>query len=147
MNKFSKKPLFLSVTLYSLFLLQILYLVVVLLLNFKFDFLEEKYANYHSNPLVNPYGWLLYALIVLVLSKLFSIISMMRRRIFGAYLYHFLSLILIVFLLLPTQKEWANISLIIMLNFIIRMYYPWFKYKPLAVKKMAEDLPAAQEKN
>jgi len=131
------KPFLLSLTLYSLLVLQVVFLLGLVVLLFKYQQLDDLYHSYHTNDLVNPFGWFLYVIIFILLAKLYAIVQMLRQKICGAYIFHFFSLILLVYLFIASPIEWVNVVLVVLLNVIMIIYYPWFKDK--AISQPEED--------
>ncbi len=124
-----KKPLLLSVVLYSLLVLQVVLFLGIISLFFSLDNLDEIYQSFHLGEGFNPYGSFLYFLVFIILIIMFSIIQMLRQKVYAVHLFQFLSLILIISLLFMQTIEWLNILLIVFLNVVIQMNYSWFKDK------------------
>lgn len=129
MKYLPKKPLLLSVVLYSLLVLQVILFLGIVILFFSLDNLDDIYSSFHLGERFNPYGSFLYLLVFIILIILFSIIQMLRQKIYAVHLFQFLSVILLVSLLFTQPIEWLNILLIVFVNIVIVINYSWFKDK------------------
>ena len=129
MKYLPKKPLLLSVVLYSLLVLQVILFLGIVILFFSLDNLDDIYSSFHLGERFNPYGSFLYLLVFIILIILFSIIQMLRQKVYAVHLFQFLSVILLVSLLFTQPIEWLNILLIVFVNIVIVINYSWFKDK------------------
>lgn len=129
MRYLPKKPLLLSVVLYSLLVLQVILFLGIVILFFSLDNLDDIYSSFHLGERFNPYGSFLYLLVFIILIILFSIIQMLRQKVYAVHLFQFLSVILLVSLLFTQPIEWLNILLIVFVNIVIVINYSWFKDK------------------
>lgn len=121
------KPLLLNISLYSLLVLHIVLLLALVLVMFKFNELDELYSFFHMNAQQIPISWFIYFPLLLITATLYSIIQMLRRKLHAVYLFYILSFIVFVLLIISSPTEWVNILMLVIVNYVISMYYSWFK--------------------
>jgi len=124
MNK--ARPFLLSITLYSVLVLQfVLFVATTALVLFKSE-MEELQLFVYSDISQMQSHWVIYFALILILFSIFSIIQMLRQKKYGVYLFSIFSIIIIVIILMGRPIEFLNIFMLLMVNYVFYMYHSWF---------------------
>lgn len=129
------KPFLLSVCLYSLLVIQLLLFVFLFLVIFKFDQLAQLRDAFGSKTNIIPITWWVYIPVSISLLNGYSVIQMLRQKIHAVLIFHTLSVLLILYLVLNPPYEWANIIFVVFINYLIGMHYSWFKKETLPLEE------------
>ena len=122
-------PFFLNITLYSLMVIQIIFLFVYVLVVSRLDEMLQLQSYFQGEKSGLIWGPGIYVSIIYILGTIFSLIQMLRQKLYAAYIFHALSLFLMSFFVFNSPIEWLSIATIIVVNMVISLHYSWFKAK------------------
>ena len=124
--KYSRSILFSSI-IYSVLLVLILLLFALVFLFFSLDSMIELHTFFFGTSIeaLGETGLLLS--LSLILTAIYALIQILRRKIHGLYLFFALSVIIIIFILQSLPLDLISIFMISVVNFVFYINRGWFK--------------------
>lgn len=123
------KPLLLSISLYSMLVVQMILLSGLIYALLNFQHLDNLYSIYHIDSQKLPLAWQLYLPLLMLITFIYAVIQMLRRKKHAVFIFYILSGILFLLLIISQPIEWINIFILIFMNYMIFMNYSWFKHE------------------
>lgn len=122
-----KRPYLLSITIYSVLVLQFILLIATVLIFLWEKNMESVQAFIYSKEIIGGLKWGLVFGLCFSVIFIYSNIQMLRRKVHGMYLAFSFSLLLVLFLLFSNPIDFFNIFIILLINYIYYMYRSWFR--------------------
>jgi len=140
--KYSRSILFSSI-IYSVLLVLILFLFAVIFIFLSLDSMTELHAFFFGTSIEALGKTGLFLSLALILTAIYALIQMLRRKIHALYLFFALSVIIIIFILQSHPLDLISIFIISVVNFVFYINRGWFK--EFVIDTHQEDAEKSQE--
>jgi len=116
------RPFLLSILLYSLLTVLLIILVVNLFFVFNMGAMDDLYTFFYTSSYGLPIKNRVFASSLIIILAIFSVVFMLKRKLYGLYIFAIVSVLVIVYLLLIDPIDQLNITVLIALNTFLFLF-------------------------
>ena len=113
------RPFLLSILLYSLLTVLLIILAVNLFFMFNLGEMDDLYTFFYTSSYGLPMKNRVFASSFIIILAIFSVVFMLKRKLYGLYVFAIISVLVIVYLLLNDPVDLLNIMVLIMMNLFL----------------------------